>query len=1122
MFNTNSWKTILFSLLFLTGLHSFAGKRYWIGNGSNKNWNTTANWSTASGGTSGASVPGTNDTAYFNSNGNGQLILDANVSIKMLLMESTYADTIKQNGKTIAANTATFNGGTFLGNTGNITINASFTLAGATFICTASILTIGGNLSFTGGTFTHNNGTVKLTGTSTITGNINFYDLQLTPAAAATYTFDAASTFNVSHLLSQSGTNQIKINGGTINVQGNLTHSGSYPIVAATGTININGTSNQTLSGVSAVSTGGYCAIKINKSNGVLTVSNIINVYGTWERVSGAVNDTSNDAEISFPLGSTSTIKGTQKFNKLYIGTSGGSSTFTVNTGDTLTVKDVYTGGTGSITYNGYLNITRNCYLENTGTSGGGSGTISFTGQGSQLFSGQTLGINQGTLPNVRIDKESGTLTLKNVINIKGNWTHTRGTLEPVTENSTVCFTGGSRTIAGKSNFNNIILNANAASTFTIPSTDTITVLGELKIDGVNSAVINTGTINAKGNVTVTNTSSGVTSTSGLIRICGDGNQTLTGSGIAATGRLCHITIDKAQGTLYLSSLITVLGDWKYVKGTVDPGTSTVIAYILQNVTCVNGTAHMSFYNYSVTAGNCTSNLLTDFYVKNDLNIAATLNSNGKKIYLGGNWLSGGTFTYANSSLELNGSGNQYILNPGNVRSLYNLAINKASGKAYVNTMLNVYNKLTLTKGVLTTKSSGSITVHDNAVQEGGSDSSYVAGPLKKTGNDAFTFALGDTTLADTSAYHPFSITAPSAASDAFTAQYYAKNQLTDHPSFTSIPSALKNISTCEYWALTRNTGSSTVLPTVSWNGNGCNISILSEMRVAGWDGSQWKNMGQNTLTGDVHQGTISAVSPGINLSNQYYTTANIPHAFIIDTRGVDSLVIPDTLKFTVGGAGLSGTYIAGGQQTVYPDLPTRGTTIPITILFVVAGQSVQVGIEMTSNGTAINPHIIPDPSIPNEPVCNTSGCIEVGSDMTVKDCFLKNCFKLSTTVYAVLRRKLDGGYFTITNGEFRFRFDEEYNDHDGKLSYRLYNGSHKLILNTNTLPASSQKNSNYGTNYYSINLMGCYDDGPFLSGYYTIEVENEKKEVWLMRLKNVIVGPPPACPNNDPGGINQ
>jgi hypothetical protein len=75
--------------------------RYWIRNGSNKNWNTTSNWSATSGGSGGASVPSASDDVFFDNGGTGQLILDMNISIKVLTVGTAYIDTIKQNGKTI-------------------------------------------------------------------------------------------------------------------------------------------------------------------------------------------------------------------------------------------------------------------------------------------------------------------------------------------------------------------------------------------------------------------------------------------------------------------------------------------------------------------------------------------------------------------------------------------------------------------------------------------------------------------------------------------------------------------------------------------------------------------------------------------------------------------------------------------------------------------------------------------------------------------------------------------------------------------------------------------------------------------------------------------------------------
>jgi hypothetical protein len=317
---------------------------------------------------------------------------------------------------------------------------------------------------------------------------------------------------------------------------------------------------------------------------------------------------------------------------------------------------------------------------------------------------------------------------------------------------------------------------------------------------------------------------------------------------------------------------------------------------------------------------------------------------------------------------------------------------------------------------------------------------------------------------------------------------------------------------------LTRNIGTSVVLPTVSWNKNSCNINILSELQVAGWDGSQWKNMGQASLTGNVQTGTIKAVSPGINATNQYYTTGNVPHLLVFDTRGLDTLAASDTLRYTVTGAGLTGTYIAGSIQNLYPTLPATGTVSTITISFTTkSNQSLVIEMKLTPIGEVKNPHII---SIgPTEPAC-ASGCVALGTAIKINECFLKNCFKLSTTVYAILKRELDGGYFKIINGDFRFKFEEEYNDSDGKLSYRLYNNKHELLLISTSLASWHQYNSGYGTMYFAINIQGCYNNVPLGDDYYTIEVENEKKEVWIARVKNTNVGVQIGCQSQNPGDI--
>jgi hypothetical protein len=86
--------------------------------------------------------------------------------------------------------------------------------------------------------------------------------------------------------------------------------------------------------------------------------------------------------------------------------------------------------------------------------------------------------------------------------------------------------------------------------------------------------------------------------------------------------------------------------------------------------------------------------------------------------------------------------------------------------------------------------------------------------------------------------------------------------------SHASKDGSLDHLSHCEYWVLDRNAGSSSVSVTLSWNTTSCGVTNLSDLRVARWDGSMWKDHGNggtsgNTVAGSlVSSGSISSFSP--------------------------------------------------------------------------------------------------------------------------------------------------------------------------------------------------------------------------------------------------------------------
>lgn len=113
---------------------------------------------------------------------------------------------LDQNSNPITAESFEQDGGTFTGNSGDITLNSTFTMTGGTFTATADTLYLGGDFSHTSGTFTHNNGEVAFDGTDQqLSGATTFYDFTKTVSSAATLTFPQDATTTIAGLATLQG-----------------------------------------------------------------------------------------------------------------------------------------------------------------------------------------------------------------------------------------------------------------------------------------------------------------------------------------------------------------------------------------------------------------------------------------------------------------------------------------------------------------------------------------------------------------------------------------------------------------------------------------------------------------------------------------------------------------------------------------------------------------------------------------------------------------------------------------------------------------------------------------------------------------------------------------------------
>ncbi len=107
---------------------------------------------------------------------------------------------------------------------------------------------------------------------------------------------------------------------------------------------------------------------------------------------------------------------------------------------------------------------------------------------------------------------------------------------------------------------------------------------------------------------------------------------------------------------------------------------------------------------------------------------------------------------------------------------------------------------------------------------------------------------------------------------------------------------------------------------------------------------------------------------------------------------------------------------------------------------------------------------------------------------------------------YAVLKKKLDGGYHYSKGLYLQLKYTEEYNPGtNAKLKFRVFDQNHEeIFVSTWNQPYTGIK---YGDNYLSIYKVGCNNNNAMHlpDGYYLLEVSNDKNEKWYLRFYSKI-----------------
>jgi uncharacterized repeat protein (TIGR01451 family) len=221
---------------------------------------------------------------------------------------------------------------------------------------------------------------------------------------------------------------------------------------------------------------------------------------------------------------------------------------------------------------------------------------------------------------------------------------------------------------------------------------------------------------------------------------------------------------------------------------------------------------------------------------------------------LSGSGINQGTIAFAGTSLQTV-SGTQAI-------DFQNIIVQNAVGLSLLQT-LQANSNLNFTSGIITTpRATPSVTMKfaDGATATGATDALHVNGYVSKIGNGAFNFPIGDGTTLRTC-----SISAPATVTDSVSAAYFKTN-----PNAATLPTGapfntssfgagIAAVSTIEYWDIN---GTPSVSVTLTWDA-ASNISTLSSnlsnLRVVGWNGTQWINLGNISTTGNTTTGSITS-----------------------------------------------------------------------------------------------------------------------------------------------------------------------------------------------------------------------------------------------------------------------
>ena len=294
--------------------------------------------------------------------------------------------------------------------------------------------------------------------------------------------------------------------------------------------------------------------------------------------------------------------------------------------------------------------------------------------------------------------------------------------------------------------------------------------------------------------------------------------------------------------------------------------------------------------------GNITFNAVSD----GDVKIALEDNSN---LSLGGNIIRPSAYGAINmdelGSFTFNGDNPQLIPatnlpNSGlDSLNLSNLVFNNTSDVAMsLEGPMVIKNSLVLSNGNLNTTSSGILIIEEGGSISGGSNTSFVDGPMMKRGNtngEPFLFPIGANGV-----YAPVTISGLDSSKSEYTAQYFS-----DPPPFgLGLSENITAVSQRGYWELFKKEGSEEPNITLHWmNGEVSDLDNINNIVVVGKNDSTlnlWENYGNSEVTGTINPGSTGTVTSNFMSDPPPFGLLQFGIGTLSITNSIDNNIIKD------------------------------------------------------------------------------------------------------------------------------------------------------------------------------------------------------------------------------------